>query len=197
MWRKGEKLKFLESNEITWKDVTPDAKNNWLIAEHADEWSVLQPVDTLFGLHSNGVKTNRDAVVYDWDQDKLAARVKQFIVNYNAEVRRHESNPDAVWPDHLAWSETLKKAATKQTALHFAHEKLVRSLYRPFTTKWLYFDQLLNERVYQWPNIAGRVLTISDIAWRAPSFSALMGDSKADSTCAQPSTHTSASPSPT
>jgi predicted helicase len=25
------------------------------------------------------------------------------------------------------------------------------SLYRPFSNRWLYFDRLVNERVYQWP----------------------------------------------
>jgi predicted helicase len=46
--------------------------------------------------------------------------------------------------------------------------------------RWLFFDRILNEEVYQWPNVSGRVIVMSDIAWRAPIFSALMTDMIAD-----------------
>jgi predicted helicase len=158
MWRKGEKLKFLEANKVPWQTLAPDEKNTWLTTEHGDEWKALQAIDGRFGLHSNGVKTNRDAIVYDWDHDKLGARVKQFIFAYNAEVHRHKSDPEADWPDHIAWSETLKKAAVHGRLAEFENARIVRSLYRPFTKRWLYFDHLLNERVYQWENISGIVM---------------------------------------
>jgi predicted helicase len=38
--------------------------------------------------------------------------------------------------------------------------KIVPALYRPFTKKWLYFDRMVNERVYQWPKISGRVIWV-------------------------------------
>jgi predicted helicase len=36
----------------------------------------------------------------------------------------------------------------------------VPSLYRPFSKRALYFDRLVIERVYQWPNVSGHVLWV-------------------------------------
>jgi predicted helicase len=163
MWRKGEKLKFLELNEIPWQTQTPDAANTWIIAEHADEWSALQPIDELFAPHSRGLQTARDAVAYDWNRELLSARIADFIAGYNAEVHRHKANPNADWPRHLDWSEGLKKSALRDVTAAFDEPKIVRALYRPFSSKWLYFDRVLNERVYQWPSISGRVICVTDL----------------------------------
>ncbi len=112
--------------------------------------------------------------------EELAERMKTFIGAYNTEAYRHKVNPDADWPSHLKWSETLKAAALRGATIKFDEANIVRSLYRPFAKKWLYFDRLVNERVYQWPAISGRVLVISDVAWRAPATSALISDCIAD-----------------
>ncbi len=180
MWRKGEKLKFLEGNEIPWQTLTPNAANTWITAEHAGEWGALQPIEELFGLHSNGVKTNRDAVVYDWNREKLAARMKQFVLAYNAEVHRHKSDPEADWPDLINWSRDLKQDALREHYAEFDEAKLRPGLYRPFTKRWLFFDRIMNEEIYQWSNISGPAIVISDIASRAPALSTLMTDTVAD-----------------
>jgi predicted helicase len=78
------------------------------------------------------------------------------------------------------WSRDLKQDAIRGRVAEFKQSKLRQSLYRPFTKRWLFFDRILNEEVYQWPTIRGRVIVISDIGWRAPIFSALMTDTVAD-----------------
>src|ERR1019366_7893511 len=116
-----------------------------------------------------------DSVVYDWQRDLLASRVKQFITQYNTEVHRHNADKDADWPDHIKWSEGLKLNVRRTNLAEFAADKLVLSLYRPFAKKWLFFDRIWNERVCQWPNIgASRAILTSDLGWRAPVCSALM-----------------------
>jgi predicted helicase len=179
-WRKGAKLEFLAESEIPWQTLTPDAESTWLVPQHADEYRGFLPIQSMFDLYTVGVKTNRDEVVYDWDRDRLEARMRKFIAEYNTEVHRHQSEPDAGWPDHIKWSETLKKAAMRGEMQKFDGQKAVRSLYRPFTSKWLYLDHLAVERVYQWPKISGSVIVTSDIGWRAPAFNALIADSPAD-----------------
>ncbi len=180
MWRKGEKLEFLAKGSVPWRTLTPDDEHTWLVPEHADEYHTFQALPDIFELHTAGVKTNRDDVVYDWDRDELAGRVKRFIADYNAEVYRHKAEPKADWPDSVKWSETLKKAAARGEILKFDEQLITSALYRPFVRKGLYFDRLVNERVYQWPKISGRVIVTSDIGWRAPIFSALMTDTIAD-----------------
>lgn len=180
MWRKREKLDFLEDGNIRWQTITPDARHSWVIPEHADEYCSSPSLLETFDLHTVGVKTNRDDVVYDWDREKLSERIRKFIDGYNTEAHRHKADPDAGWPGHLKWSRDLKQDALRGRLAQFADSKLRLSLYRPFTKKWLFFDRVLNEEIYQWPNISGRVIVTSDVAWRAPMVSTLMTDCTAD-----------------
>ena len=180
MWRKGQKLEFLGSGEISWQTLTSDAKHTWLVPENAEEYGSFGSITELFGLYTSGLKTNRDSVVYDWNHEQLALRVKTFVTDYNAEVHRHRADKNADWPDNLKWSETLKKAATRGELANYSKDSIVPALYRPFTFQWLYFDRALNERVYQWPSVRGLALVVSDLAWRAPAFSALATDRIAD-----------------
>jgi predicted helicase len=179
-WRKREKLDFLAERHIAWRSITPDVRNSWIVPENADEYNAFLALSDIFSLYSVGVKTNRDDVVYDWNPKRLADRMREFTADYNAEVHRHKANPTTKFAEHIKWSETLKAAAVRGSALTFDGAKIVSSLYRPFTKKWLYFDRLVNERVYRWPNISGRVIVTSDLAWRAPTFSTLMTNCIAD-----------------
>jgi len=180
LWRRREKLDFLAKGDVPWQKLIPDAENTWLVPEHADEYSGFLPVAAMFDLHTVGVKTNRDDVVYSWDQDRLAERMKRVIADYNAEVHRHKADPQAAWPDHINWSRDLKQDALRGNLAEFDDVKLVRALYRPFTKRWLFFDRIVNEEVYQWPKITGSVIVISDIGWRAPVFSSLITNGIAD-----------------
>jgi predicted helicase len=179
-WRKGEKLQFLAGGRIAWQPLTPDAEHTWLLPEHAEEYREFRAISELFDLHTSGLKTNRDDVVYDWDRDKLSARIQNFIKLYNAEVHRHKADADADWPDQLNWSRDLKQDAQRGNLATFDGGKICRSLYRPFSKRWLFFDRILNEEIYRWPNISGRTIVVSDIGCRAPMVSSLMTDLVAD-----------------
>ncbi len=180
MLRKREKLDLLTRSQVPWQTVAPDKKHSWIALENADEYNEYRSLVDLFSLYTVGVKTNRDDVVYDWDKDKLAIRMQNFVASYNSEIYRHKSDPGADWPDQLKWSRDLKQDARRGRLAEFAHSKIRASHYRPFTKKWLYFDRVMNEEVYQWPKISGPVIVTSDLAWRAPAFSALMTDGIAD-----------------
>jgi predicted helicase len=160
--------------------LTPDAESTWLVPEHADEYRSFAAMEEMFGIVSNGLKSNRDDVVYDWDRAKLATRMKKFIAAYNAEVYRHKADPAADWPEAVNWSRDLKQDCLRGHLAEFGGVNLRHALYRPFTKRWLYFDRIMNEEVYQWPKISGRVIVISDIGWRAPISNALMTDAIAD-----------------
>ena len=160
MWRKREKLDFLEKGEIFWQELMPDVRGTWLVPEHADEFRELPAIDELFDLHSRGLETTRDDVVYDFDRDKLVSRVKKFIAAYNAEVDRHRRDKSADFPDHIKWSSRLKECLARGQYAEFAEPKIRPALYRPFTKRWVFFDSVLNQRTGQWPKIAGRVIWV-------------------------------------
>ena len=160
MWRKREKLDFLAKGGVAWQSLTPDAEHNWLVLAHANEYAGYGPVQEMFELHSNGVMTCRDAVVYDFKRDNLAERMKRFVDEYNAEAYKHKANPNADWPDHLDWSRDLKLDAKRGKLAKFEDGKIVPALYRPFTNKWLFFDRILNEEVGRWSKISGKVILV-------------------------------------
>lgn len=168
------------ASAIQWQIVIPNAEGTWLIPKHADEYQSFLSLPEIFSLYTVGVKTNRDEVVYDWDRGRLVERIKVFAAAYNAEVHLHKANPQVAWPDSLKWSRDLKQDALRGRLAEYAESKLRLALYRPFTKRWLFFDRILNEEVYQWSNISGPVIITSDIAWRAPLFNVLVSDRIAD-----------------
>jgi predicted helicase len=155
---------------------------------------------TIFWQFSVGLKTNRDSSVYDFSRDRLASKVESFIDAYNTEVlrfRKHaggkRKSPEFQnlvdqfadrTKDQIQWSEGLKTSLTRGTAQNYESDNLRRALYRPFVAKTLYFDRTIIERVYQFPSIfptpeaeqENRIITISDIGYRAPNVCALVSN---------------------
>jgi len=179
-WRRREKLEFLVKEAIPWEILAPNDDHTWLVPEHADEYREFIPIESMFNLWTSGVKTNRDDVVYDWDREKLAARMRKFTDDYNSEVYRHKANPSADWPGHVKWSRDLKQDVSRGRLVTFEEKRICESLYRPFSRRHLYLDRIFNEEIYQWENISGHTLVVSDVGWRAPCFGALMSRSIAD-----------------
>jgi predicted helicase len=178
-WRAEQKLAFLEEhieragrhnvlNTIAWRELKPDARGTWLVPENADEYAGFVPMGTkadksarrqesqvVFKTFSGGVKTNRDEVVYDFDAQQLGERIERFIEDYNAEVDRYRragrpADVDSfVRYDQIKWSMGLKLHLQRQDYGEFDTRKVRRSLYRPFTHRYLFFDKVLNEAQYR------------------------------------------------
>ena len=53
----------------------------------------------------------------------------------------------------IAWSRDLKNDLLRYRKVEFVEDKLRPSLYRPFTATWLFFDRIMNEEVYGFPEI--------------------------------------------
>ena len=62
---------------------------------------------------------------------------------------------DFVNPDNtkIKWTDRLKSELKNNALIEFSPEKVRTSLYRPFTKSNLYFDRLMNQRVYVFPSI--------------------------------------------
>lgn len=202
-WRKEEKLGFLATKRtigcVEWEELTPDRDHTWLQLPNADEYASFVPLGSksakalgeqadgaLFGTYSGGVKSNRDAVVYDFDKQRLMSRMRTFAENYNSEVDRYlrgERGKDAdsfVNYGLLEWDGTLKSHLLKGRHGEFNPEKIRRAMYRPFTAKFLYFDRLFNNSVYLqgrfFPNPAAERENRAIVVTNEPQidFSALM-----------------------
>ena len=168
-WRKTEKLAFLTERGsiegIEWQTLTPDAKQNWLTEGMEADFDTFLPmgsketkasktldIHAIFKTYSLGVSTNRDGVVYDFSKDKLAARVKLFIEEYNAEVYRwaRAGKPKEIdaFLDYskVKWSEHLKAELQRERYGEYDTDCTRDALYRPFCKQSLYYSGLLIDR---------------------------------------------------
>ena len=200
-----EKLAYLKKFEtvadVPWTVLTPDERHSWLVPENAAEYAEMVSIgskgkkagldeETIFDTFSVGVKTNRDEIVYDFDSETLSSRVKTLVEDYNSEVDRYaregggKSVDEFVRYDKIKWSESLKHDLKRGNHAKFDEAEIRVALYRPFCRQCLYFDRTLIERVYLFPRFfptpeserENRVLVISDIGYRAFTFTALMAD---------------------
>jgi predicted helicase len=189
-WKAEEKTRYLRSftslNSVTWSGLDPDYKNNWLVPEHAEEFKTFVPLgskdakaadeenpQTVFKIFSGGVKTNRDEVAYDFDNDALCDRVRQFIDDYNGQVDRYKRSGGKqpvdkfVRYDKIKWSGSLKLNLERGAYGAFDESRVQLALYRPFCGRYLFFDRFVNERVYVMPSIFLTPVTESEnrIIW--------------------------------
>ena len=157
------------------KKAAIDAKHTWLTDGLRTEFAAFIPLgtkeakatkgeatDVLFKIFSNGVKTNRDAWVYNFNRPALADNMGRMIDTYNEQVfkwerqrSRGENVDDFVVSDEkkIGWSSGLKQALKRGRVADYAQKNTRMSLFRPFTKTNLYFDRMMNERVYVFPSI--------------------------------------------
>jgi predicted helicase len=205
-WRRTEKYEWLEKTgnleQVAWQEITPDKRHNWLQTGLREEFGTLLPLGDreavgknsalppIFRHFSNGVKTQRDAWAVNFQREALAANMERMIDTYNSQVEswhRLKTKPTKVesfidfTPTKISWSESLKKSLERATYGEFEETHVRPSLYRPFTTQWLYFDKLVNERRYGFDEIfpeahsENKVICVTDAGGRSP-FSVLASD---------------------
>ena len=179
LWDKKQKFSFLSECEnvggIQWQTIQPDERHTWLTEGLHSEFNTFIPmgtkeakaakdeaVDVIFKTYSSGVKTNRDAWAYNFNQDTLAENMRGMIEIYNEQVFKWErrENQDADVDDFvisddekIGWSSGLKLKLKSGQVADFSRDQIRTSLYRPFTKLNLYFDRMTTERVYVFPSI--------------------------------------------
>ena len=179
LWDKKQKFDFLNERQhigdITWQPIQPDARHTWLTKDLHAEFDTFIPmgtkeakarkgeaIDVIFKTYSNGVKTNRDAWVCNFNRNTLVENMSRMIETYNVEVARwmQRTDQDANLDDFvisdetkIKWSSTLKQKLRSGQIAAFTDTKIRRLLYRPFTRLNLYFDRIMNDRVLVFPSI--------------------------------------------
>lgn len=162
------------SEKNDWKSITPDSHGDW-INQRDDSFNahtVLgeKKIKTLkiFENYSQGVLTARDAWCYNPSKSKLTENMSRMIEFYNQEVKRFESEYSEIDnktkstkvdnfintdPSHISWTRSLKQELVKNRQFNFDSESISKSLYRPFTKQYVYFNRRFNEMVYQMPRV--------------------------------------------
>jgi len=176
LWRRGEKYAYLEETghvgNVAWQELEPDAKGNWLTEGMRDDYESFIPIgnketkeglipSAIFTNYSRGIETTRDIWLYSFDNHELLKKVEILINTYNEQVYKwHKqkslnANIDSsvLYDDRkIKWSSGLKQNLSAGISVDFDQGKVRKSLYRPFTSQYLYFDEVLIHRRGQFPS---------------------------------------------
>ena len=177
LWNRKQKFDFLNEHKhtgsIEWQTIQPDARHTWLTEGLHAEFDTFIPMGTkatkqgkgaaanvIFKTYSLGVTTNRDAWAYNFNQRALAENMSRMIETYNEETFRWERRENRVAnvnnfvtsdAKKIKWTDRLKQELRNGKMIDFSQQKIRTSLYRPFTKLNLYFDRVMNQRVYVFP----------------------------------------------
>ena len=178
LWNRERKFNFLNEHQhtgnIEWNSVQPDKQHTWLTEGLHAEFDTFIPMGTkeakaqksivenvVFKTYSSGVKTGRDAWVYNFNRNVLAENVQRMISTYNAEADRwkrqeHQRinvNDFVVYDDtKIKWDRELRQHLQRGRYAEWTEHKVRTSFYRPFTKSNLFFDRILNNCVYLLPS---------------------------------------------
>ena len=131
-------------------DITPVLPLGLPFADLAvnDGWSEWPSLPELFPVSFPGVKTSRDSFLIDIDQDRLEER----LGNYFDKELSHEDIA-GLYPSVMSSSRRFDARAVRDALLKrgAVNERsgFVRHAYRPFDTRWLYWEaetKLLDEK---------------------------------------------------
>jgi predicted helicase len=158
-----------------WQTITPDEHGDWL-RQRDDGFAQFMvlghkektPEPKIFENFSLGVVTNRDSWCYNFSRQAVTDNMGRMIEFFNAESARfaqayngHSTKEKTELVDgfinsdntKISWTRSLKSHLSKGRQFDFEPSSLVKSLYRPFTKEWLYFNRTFNEMVLQMPRI--------------------------------------------
>ncbi len=179
LWNRKQKFDFLNESQhtggIEWESIQPDSRHTWLTEGLHAEFDTFipmgskaakavkdDPANVIFKTYSNGVKTNRDAWVYNFNRNALTENISRMVDAYNAEVARWGQRAvqgvnldDYVVSDDtkIKWSRDLKAKLKRGRITEYADDKVRISFYRPFTKSNLYFDQTMDDVLSTFPFI--------------------------------------------
>jgi len=171
LWTKVQKLECLENlktiDNVDWQEITPDKKNNWLTAGLEDDFEGFIPlgsketkavkgdvVNCIFKIFSNGVKTNRDSWVYNFTQKELVTNIQIMTNTYNEQLIKWQQKSDlsssiddfvSYDSTKISWSRDLKKYFQRNIILKSNPDCIRSTIYRPFTSSYLYFAKYFND----------------------------------------------------
>ncbi|AVO67609.1 DEAD/DEAH box helicase [Weissella cibaria] len=161
---RDEKLSILRDKEsilnIDWQAIVSDENYDWINQKDV-EYEKYPPLneksdsDSIFNQRLVGVATSRDSWVYGFSKKNVSKNVNILINNYNNEIDilKFESNKLEKInrnENYIKWTRGLLNQFEKGTKNIFNESNFVKSIYRPFVKKWLYYDPKLVEMPSQY-----------------------------------------------
>lgn len=174
---RDEKLDIVASADLAlldWQPIAPNDAGDW-INQRGGKFATYRPLGdkgnpaAIFRTHSAGLKTNRDAWVYNSSAATLDASVQTMVEFYNAEVDRVAAVATAAHVDpstldadkvltfdatRISWNRADKSAVLRGRRRAVRPGRRYVAAYRPFNKQHVHFDRELNDMVYSLYDIA-------------------------------------------
>ncbi len=144
---------------VPWRELKPDIRLHWLPAKHSDVFHDFLPIGekvakghprhqakAIFHRYSLGVSTNKDDYLYAFDDFSLKNCVKAMIEVYDYALyrvtRRNATLEEVIDTTdiRIQWTRKIKRNLRRHLESEYWSGHIRKSLYRPFTFKFLYYD---------------------------------------------------------
>lgn len=155
---------FFRDRDPKWETLEQDRHGDWL--DQRDEgWYEYAPMGVADGskktpygtwsIWSNGIKTNQDSWVWNFDYRRLSKNTKALIDRTNEERLRTDGDVSQLVMNRslYSWTDFMKAHVSHGVELEHHNDSLVMGMYRPFCKQWNYFDACLIQRVYLQPKL--------------------------------------------
>ena len=204
--RQGKLEKLKKAVSISgfsdWQMIKPNKYHEW-IGQRSEAFQQFYPLgsedaragradDTIFGLYSLGLGTNRDAYIYNFSNDACAKNAEQMVQDYLGALTELEQNPEIVVDEvssrhsfNIKWNNDLKKKLSRKIRTKFDNNYVRKAMYRPFIPMNCYTDYTFMQRKFQMDRIfpesssENRVICVPNKGARVP-FSVLITDTMLD-----------------
>lgn len=165
------KFKSIANFQMSWIQIIPNEHGDWL-NQRKDAFGTFIPigeekkqtVHAMFSIYSNGLKTNRDAWVYNSSENILKQNIIKSIEFYNKQrVEFHQAKAVNLeleidnFIDYnsqkIAWTLALKNNLKNNNSIEFKKKSIRIVHYRPFFKQKAYYNRKLNEVVGTTPKL--------------------------------------------
>lgn len=127
----------------TWLDQAKNGWEDWLpiASNETKDASRNSRERAIFKLFGNGINTARDEWVIDLLDNDLIRKTTYAYKTYHEVI-----NTGDEFSDRIKWSADLTKYASRKLKAEFDNHEVLDYLYRPFTLRRIFIDDLLIER---------------------------------------------------
>ena len=152
-------------------ELQPNEHGDWINKRNSkfDEFIPIEPEkkfdvkpQSFFSTYAIGVATNRDPWVYNYSKSALIKNMKRMIDFYNGQSIAYnklgKTDKKAIDfvdddPEKISWTRSLRKDVENNVFHKLEAEKIQTSLYRPFSTQYLYYDKPFIESPCIWSQL--------------------------------------------
>lgn len=147
---------------VHWQEIQPNTDGDW-INQRTPIFETFVPVagdeSAVLGEYGHGLKSNRDAWVYNFSRTELEANVRTTIKTFDDELDAWPAgepvgDPHEVSKRKISWSAGLRARLKRRQPIAWSDDSVKPGLYGPFCTQHVYFDKALNERQSLLPRVA-------------------------------------------